>query len=137
MKTHTTNYFNTFIEIAEDTKVTCGTIPPSKSDKKTIAELQYQLIAKHPYVFSSDDVIFQVFAERNELTSSELAAAKTAFLSKGQACFRASPLTKSYGFGVHSNSEGKIALFPCESDAYQQFLEDPAIKKVKAMKSKR
>ncbi|MCC6701700.1 MAG: hypothetical protein IT221_09250 [Fluviicola sp.] len=137
MKTHSTNYFNTFIEIAEDTKVASGTIPPSKSDKKTIAELQYQLIAKHPYVFSSDDVLFQVFAERNELSSSELVAAKTAFFSKGQACFRASPLTKSYGFGVHSNSEGKIALFPCESDAYQQFLEDPAIKKVKAMKSKR
>lgn len=137
MKTHTTNYFNTFIEIAEDTKVTCGTIPPSKSDKKTIAELQYQLIAKHPYVYSSDDVLFQVFAERNEITSSELATARDVFFSKGQACFRASPLTKSYGFGVHSNSEGKIALYPCESDAYQQFLEDPAIKKVKAMKSKR
>lgn len=137
MKTHSTNYFNTFIEIAEDTKVTCGTIPPSKSDKKTIAELQYQLIAKHPYVYSSDDVLFQVFADRNELTSSELTAAKAAFFSKGQACFRASPLTKNYGFGVHSNSEGKIALFPCESEAYQQFLEDPAIKKVKAMKSKR
>lgn len=137
MKIHSTNYFNTFIEIAEDTKVTCGTIPPSKSDKKTIAELQYQLISKHPYVYSSDDVLFQVFAERNELTSSELAAAKAAFFSKGQACLRASPLTKSYGFGVHSNSEGKIALFPCESEAYQQFLEDPAIKKVKAMKSKR
>lgn len=137
MKIHSTNYFNTFIEIAEDTKVTCGTIPPSKSDKKTIAELQYQLISKHPYVYSSDDVLFHVFAERNELTSSELAAAKAAFFSKGQACLRASPLTKSYGFGVHSNSEGKIALFPCESDAYQQFLEDPAIKKVKAMKSKR
>lgn len=137
MKTHTTNYFNTFIEIAEDTKVTCGTIPPSKSDKKTIAELQYQLIAKHPYVYSSDDVLFQVFADRNELTSSELETARDVFFSKGQACFRASPLTKSYGFGVHSNSEGKIALFPCESEAYQQFLEDPAIKKVKAMKSKR
>ena len=137
MKTHTTNYFNTFIEIAEDTKVTCGTIPPSKSDKKTIAELQYQLIAKHPYVYSSDDVLFQVFADRNELTSSELETARDVFFSKGQACFRASPLTKCYGFGVHSNSEGKIALFPCESEAYQQFLEDPAIKKVKAMKSKR
>lgn len=137
MKTHTTNYFNTFIEIAEDTKVTCGTIPPSKNDKKTIAELQYQLIAKQPYVYSSDDVLFQVFADRNDLTSSELAAAKATFFSKGQACFRASPLTKSYGFGVHSNSEGKIALFPCESEAYQQFLDDPAIKKVKAMKSKR
>lgn len=137
MKIHSTNYFNTFIEIAEDTKVTCGTIPPSKSDKKTIAELQYQLIAKHPYVYSSDDVLFQVYAERNELTSSELTVAKKAFFSKGQACFRASPLTKSYGFGVHSNSEGKIALYPCESEAYQQFVEDPAIKKVKAMKSKR
>lgn len=31
---------DTFIEVAEDTKVTCGTKPASKTDKKAIAEMQ-------------------------------------------------------------------------------------------------
>ena len=44
MKVHTTNYFDTFIEVAEDTKVDYGTKPPAK-DKKTVAEMQYDLIA--------------------------------------------------------------------------------------------
>ncbi len=37
MKVHSTNYFDTFIEVAEDTKVNSGTIPPAKA-KKTVAK---------------------------------------------------------------------------------------------------
>ena len=43
-KIHTTNYVDTFIAVAEDTKVDQGTKPPAKADKKTIAEIQYELI---------------------------------------------------------------------------------------------
>lgn len=134
MKAHSTNYFDTFIEVAEDTKADCGTIPPAK-DKKTVAEMQHDLISNNPYKYSSDDIFFQVFAERNDLTIAEHKQARELFFSKGQPCFRASPLTKTYGFGVHSNSEGKVALFGMETEKYQQFLADSKIKKVKAMKS--
>ncbi len=54
--------------------------------------------------------------------------------SKGQPCFRTSPLTKTYGFGIHSDKNGKVALFGKESNEYQKFLADKNIKKVKAMK---
>lgn len=47
MKVYTTNYFDTFIEVAEDTKANCGTTPPAKG-KKTVAEMQYELIVKKP-----------------------------------------------------------------------------------------
>jgi hypothetical protein len=131
---HSTNYFDTFIEVAEDTKADCGTIPPAK-DKKTVAEMQYQLISKNPYKYTSDDIFFEVFAERNDLTKAEYKQARDQFFSKGQPCFRASPLTKTYGFGVHSDSKGKIAIYGMETGEYQKFLADKKIKKVKAMKS--
>lgn len=134
MKIHSTNYFDTFIEVAEDTKATFGTIPPPK-EKKTVAEMQYELISKNPYKFSSDDIFFQVFADRNDVTIAEYEKAREQFFSKGQPCFRASPLTKKYGFGIHSDKNGKVALFGMESNEYQKFLEDKNIKKVKAMKS--
>ena len=134
MKIHSTNYFDTFIEVAEDTKADYGRIPPAK-EKKTIAEMQYELIAKNPYKFSSDDIFFQVFADRNDLTKAEYEKAREQFFSKGQPCFRASPLTKTYGFGIHSDKNGKVALFGMESNEYQKFLADKNIKKVKAMKS--
>ncbi|RAW00750.1 DUF6157 family protein [Pseudochryseolinea flava] len=134
MKTHSTNYFDTFIEVAEDTKADSGTKPPSK-ETKTVAEMQYELIAKNPYKYTSDDVLFQVYANRNDLTKAEYKQARIDFFSKGQPCFRASPLTKTYGFGIHSNGEGKIALFGMETTAYQKFLDDKKVKKVKAMRT--
>ncbi|MDJ1499679.1 DUF6157 family protein [Xanthocytophaga agilis] len=132
---HTTNYFDTFIEVAEDTKVSCGTIPKSKGGNKTVAECQYELLIKNPYKFTSDDIFFQVFAERNNLTEQEYGEARKNFFSKGQPCFRSSPLTKTYGFGVHSNSEGKVAIFGMETELYQKLQSDPKIKKIKAMRT--
>lgn len=134
---HTTNYFNSFIEAADDCKASAGTIPLLKNDKKTIAYRQFELIFKNPYVFSSDDILFQVFADRNDLTASEYDLARELFFSKGQACFRASPLTKQFGWGIHCDSNGKIALYGIDTDQYQQFLDDPNIKKVKAMRASR
>ncbi|WP_312083238.1 DUF6157 family protein [Epilithonimonas hominis] len=48
MKTHTTNYTNTLIEIAEDSPVLASVIPVVKNDKKTIANYQYEKLSKHP-----------------------------------------------------------------------------------------
>ena len=134
MKVHSTNYFDTFIEVAPDTKVSCGTPPPSK-EKKTIAQLQYELIGKNPYKFSSDDILFQVYAYRNDLKEMENKQAREQFFSKGQACLRTSPLTKSYGYGIHCNSDGKIALFGMETSEYANFISDSGVVKVKAIKS--
>lgn len=134
-KIHTTNYFDTFIEVAEDTKAVNGTVPSSKGERRTIAELQYSLISKNPYKYTSDDVFFQVYADRNDLVDTEYEQARIHFFSKGQPCFRASPLTKSYGFGVHSDGNGKVALYGVETNDYLRLQADNHIKKVKAMRS--
>lgn len=137
MKVHTTNYENTFIEVAEDTPATSGEIPKQKDDAKTIANIEFEMISNNPYKYSSDDVLFQVFADRNDLTKSEYNEAREKFFSKGQACFRASPLTKRYGWGIHNNENGKIALFGMETEEYQKLSKDKNLKIVKAMRSSR
>lgn len=134
-KTHTTNYINTFIEVAEDCTTTESKIPAQKGEKKSVAQLQYELLADHPYEFTSDDVLFQVFAERNGIGRSGYENARKEFFSKGQPCFRASPLTKTYGFGVHADPNGKIAIYGVESSKYRDFINDPGIRKVKAMRT--
>jgi hypothetical protein len=135
MKIHTTNYINTFIEVAEDCKKNVGEAPKLKGNKKSIAEMQFDLLMNNPYKFTSDDVFFQVYAERNDLAHQEYPEARKQYFSKGQPCFRASPLTKNYGWGVHSDQEGKIALYGIETEKYQNFVDDPTVKKVKAMRS--
>ncbi|MRX40472.1 hypothetical protein GJU43_14380 [Flavobacterium sp. LC2016-23] len=137
MKVHTTNYENTFIEVAEDCPAVSGEIPKPKADVKTIAAIMFEMIRQHPYQYTSDDVLFQVFADKNDLTKSEYDEAREKFFSKGQACLRASPLTKRYGWGVHHNENGKIALFGRETEDYQKLLNDKNLKVVKAMRSSR
>lgn len=135
MKIHTTNYKDTFIEVADDCPTASGEIPPQKANTPTVAGLQFEMISGNPYKFTSDDVLFQVFADRNDLEKSEYREAREKFFSKGQACFRASPLAKRYGWGVHSDRDGKIAIYGMETAAYKKFLADNTLKKVKAMKS--
>lgn len=137
MTTHSTNYFNTFVEIAEDSPALTGTEPVLRGGRKTVAGYQYDMITSNPYAFTSDDVFFKVHAIRKDLADFELESARAEYFSKGQPCFRASPLTKRHGWGVHCNAEGKVALYARESKEYQQFLEDDKIVKVKAMRSKR
>lgn len=136
MKLHTTNYVNTFIEVAEDCPVSQAQVPPEKKEK-TLANLQYEKISRNPYAYSSDDIIFECYAIKNDISENEKQKEREKFFSKGQACLRSSPLAKRYGFGFHHNSEGKVALFPVESKEYQQFLNDNSVKKTKAMRSKR
>jgi hypothetical protein len=135
MKVHTTNYQNTFIEIAEDCAALSGEIPPIKGDTKTVANIQFGLVSKNPYKFTSDEVLFQAFAERNELTASELEQARKQFFSKGQPCFRASPLPKRYGWGIHSDKDGRVALVGCDTPEYKRLSTDKTLKVVKAMRS--
>lgn len=137
MKTHTTNYRNAFIEIAADCTAKAGEMPPLKGDKKTVANLQFDLVYNNPYKYTSDDVLFQVYAERNGIPQNELAEARKEFFSKGQPCFRASPLTKRYGWGVHANEEEKIAIYGCETPEYKRLLKDKKLQVVKAMKNSR
>lgn len=130
-----TNYYDTFIEVADDCPIEQAEIPVIKNDKPTVASMQYDMLFKHPYTYTSDDVLFTVHAKRNAIK--ETNAARAAFFAKGQACLRASPLTKRYGWGVHSNTEGKIAIYPMESADYKKFAKDSKLKHLKAMRASR
>ena len=135
--THTTNYYNTFIEISEDCAAQEGQVPPEKGEKKSVATLQFDMVYDKPYKYTSDEVLFGVFATRKEFTQQELDEQREHYFSRGQPCFRASPLTKQYGWGLHSNAEGKIAIYGAETEEYKKFVADGSVKKLKAMRSKR
>ena len=137
MSMHSTNYYNTFIEIAEDCPTSTGEIPPQKGTKKSVANYQFEMLFEHPYQYTSDEVLFGVFAQRKGFTAADMDEERQHYFSKGQPCFRASLLTKRYGWGIHANAAGKIAMYAAESPEYQRFLRDDSIKKVKAMRSKR
>lgn len=136
-KVHTTNYYNTFIQVADDCPAVRGERPPVREANRSAATMQFELISQNPYQYTSDDVLFEVYAEKKDVTNHEREKARADFFSKGQPCFRASPLTKRYGWGVHFNEEGKIALYGMEADTYDRFVKDKNLKQVSAVRSKR
>ena len=135
------NYVNTFIAVAPDTSAKVGAVPPVRGDKKSIAVLEYEHIGTKPYAFTQEEVQFAVYVRRNGITAAKLEAGRAelwqAFFSKPMACMRTSPLPKSYGWGLHFNPEGKVALVAVESPAYARLSSSRTIEQTRAMRSKR
>ncbi|MBX3736583.1 MAG: hypothetical protein KF715_07840 [Candidatus Didemnitutus sp.] len=135
------NYENTFIAVAADTKATAGTPPKKREGKPTIAEMEYEMIAAAPYAHTQEDVQFAVHVKKCGFTPAELKARRAAlwreFFAQPMACMRTSPLAKTYGWGLHFNPAGKVALVGVESAEYRRLAKDRTIAQTRAMRSAR
>lgn len=135
------NYVSTFIAVAADAKAEAGTVPPARDGKKTVAQLEYELIAAKPYQLTQEEVQFSVHIQRAGLSANEVKAKRSAlwseFFGKPMACMRSSPLPKSYGWGLHFNAEGKVALVGVETQEYERLVKDPTLQHTAAMRNKR
>ena len=138
---HTTNVLNTFIRVAEDCPARTGEEPPPRGDKPTVAGLQFQMIARAPYKYTSDDVVFATSAAGRQLdakaTKKAHSLARSEFFARGQACLRASGLGKRFGWGIHADAEGRVALYAVDSKRYQALAGDPKLAQTRAMRTKR
>lgn len=138
-----TNYVQTFILVAEDCPAAHGIVPPERAGSKTKAGIEYELAINHPYHYTSDELLVEVHIRHKGLLDEELAnqvqSLREAFNSKSQPCLRASMLPKKFGWGVHFDSEGKLALYSVESSEYQAFAggEREGVKLLRAMRNKR
>jgi hypothetical protein len=141
MKIHTTNYQNAFIGVASDCAAEASKVPPNKAGAPSVAELQYALIAEHPYELTSDEIMFQVHVQRLGLSAKEVAAKRDELwiqlFEKGMACMRASPLTKTYGWGLHFDDAGRVALVAQGSKEYKHLSASKQLKLLAAMRNKR
>lgn len=138
------DYVDTFLAVAGDCAATSGTVPPSTAEKRSVAARTFELIGEHPYRYTSGDVLFTVFADRRGLPEQERAAARDVFFAKDQACLRASDLGKRYGWGIHADGAGRIALVGVDTPEYAEFVSGQRtgttgepVTVVKAMRSSR
>jgi hypothetical protein len=129
------NYTDTFIAASEDGP-SASSVPPK--GKRSIAEIQYEMLVERPYQFTQEDILFASSAdprERPELRND--ADLRHAFFSRSQACLRTSPLVKKWGFGIHFNAQGKAAAFRKETPEYDRWASNPSLYQTKGMRSKR
>jgi hypothetical protein len=119
MELESVDYVDTFIAVAEDCPVPEGTVPPD--GKPTIASLTYRMLAGHPYELTSGDVLFGVHAERRGIGEADRAAARAEFFARPQPCLRASDMGRRYGWGLHADGAGRLALVGSGTPEYEEF----------------
>ena len=78
-----------------------------------------------------------MYAVLHDIPKASRPKERETFLSKGHPHLRVSALAKRYGWGIHNDAEGKVALVAVESRDYKRLLKDPRTTKVKAFRSTR
>jgi hypothetical protein len=133
------NYVETFIAVAEDCKADRGKVPVPRGSAKTVAEIQYEMLSANPFTYTQEDVLFESWFARQGLDISEKQRAElhAEFFAKEQPCLRTSPLTRTHGWGMVFDQQGRIALVARDASEYADHLTSGRHKVLKAMRSKR
>ena len=131
----------TFVAVADDCPAASAITPSQKGGKATVAALQYEFLSAHPYKYTLEDLIFEVHLARSQIPEQERKARgdeiRAELFSRSHACMRASPLTKSYGWGAHYDEDGRLAIYPRESRQYARLSKAKDLDVVKAMRNRR
>jgi len=131
---HTTNYVDTLILPSPDSKAEQASTPEKPG---SVAAQQFARLVAAPFGMTSDDLLFDVHAERNGVGEGDRDAARAAYFSKGQACLRASPLVKTMGWALHHDGHGRVGLVDPASAEFEALMARDDVTKLAGMRSKR
>ena len=129
--------FDTFIEVAEDCVAVRAEVPPARGGRATKALIEYELLAGEPHALTEEEVAFRTRVVMRDIPERDWPAERERFLSQEKPRLRVSALAERYGWGIHVDSRGRVALVPVESADYQRLAADPALRHVRAFRSKR
>ena len=136
------DHTDTFITVAPDTTATAAVVPAPQPRGPTVASATYELLAPHPYEWRSSEVIFTVWADRQGIAAEDRAGSWVDFFSEPRACLRSSDLGKRFGWGIHADEHGRIALHGLGTPSYERLAagrtpDGRPVKVVAAMRRRR
>jgi hypothetical protein len=132
-------YRNTFISVADDCRAVTGEVPPEGRKGPTVAAVQYAMLARDPGRWTQEDVLLASAPGVRDrcVPPDELDRIREEYFAQPRACLRASPLPKSFGWGLHYDAEGRITLHAVDSPEYARLSTDPTLTQLGAMRSSR
>jgi len=137
------NYYNTFITVSPDSTAAVGMVPQERKGGPSKHGIEYELLAGSPYTYTQEDILFEVHVRHKGIPPEELEASgaqlREQFFQRSHACLRASMLPKKYGWGIHFDQEGRIALYGVESPEYKSYADNEGgeLKVLAGMRSSR
>lgn len=108
------------LEVAEDCPVDHAVVPPDDKPQKTRARIAYEVLSEWPYRCSEIDFFRELDVVRRNGPNAKI----------GSYQIKRSPLVQSFGWGIHRNSQGKLALVAMESAKYRELQR--TVKRTKA-----
>jgi hypothetical protein len=133
-------YANTFIAVAEDCRAGQGEVPTGRAGGPTVAATQYEMLTAAPGRWTQEDVLLASspgVRGRDDLDEQELERLRAEYFAQPRACLRASPLPKSFGWGLHFDADGRITLHAVDSAEYARLCSDPSLTQLRAMRASR
>ncbi len=133
-------YRETFISVAEDCRALTGEAPPSRGGKPTVASIQHAMLTARPRHWTHEYVLLASSPELRsrdgvdsleQLPVDELERLMDDYFAQPRACLRASPLPKTYGWGLHYDEHGRITLHAVDSAEYAQLSSDDSLTQLK------
>lgn len=115
-----------FIQVAEDCPAEQGLVPPQRA-KPSLAQCQHELLLRYPYRFNSHELVVAMRLLQEGVPEAcwgeAMAPRMHEIFAKPQPCLRVSPLAKQYGWGLHLDAEGRVAMVGRETEAYRGWVE--------------
>jgi hypothetical protein len=128
------SYTNAFITLAPDCPIAAGQVP---RQPMSIAGLEHALLLAHPYRYTSADLIVEVQRRHKHVRDSDLPAFRAWLFAKSQPCMRLSMLPKRWGWGVHFDELGHMAIYGAETSDYRHFAKRSDLRIMPARLSRR
>lgn len=112
------------ITISEDSPTDRSIVPENNG---TIPHIEYDVLNSNPYKYSEREFFQEVhFVRRRNI-----------HLRIENYNLKRMDLLKKYGWGVHIDLNMKIAIIPCESQRYNELLNDISVRKSRAYRNNR
>lgn len=86
-------------------------------------EVVYRVLKENPYKYRQNELFHEVHI--NQLKKRKSLKLETYKLQRSELC-------SLLGWGIHGDENGRLALIPVESKAYQSLVANPLITKKKA-----
>lgn len=103
----------------------------------SIAGLEYALLIGDPYHYTGNDLILNVHRRHKNVADAELGVFRSFLFAKSQPCMRLSMLTKRWGWGVHYDELGRIAIYGAETQEYHDLSMRSGLRVMAARPSRR
>lgn len=114
------------ILVAANCPVNKGTEPPDDRKSKTISRIKFELLTAKPYEFTEEEFfknVHHVIRNKSDLKI------KSYLLARVQ-------LARQWGWGIHRDSNGKLALVGWETPEYRRLKNDPSVKQTRAYRAR-